>query len=227
VKGERYFMVESGKIRVTKNGPYVVTGGVPLLGMAIETDSHGDPLRWREVERYPQRESYALCRCGKSGNKPYCDGTHVKQPFDGTETVSGEPYLENVREYLGPELKLTDKRELCVGAAFCVRDANVWNLTVHSDRPGYRETAIEEAVNCPSGRLVAWDEQDDPIEPDFGPSIVVTEHEDGRPSALWVRGGVEIESVDGAIYEKRNRVTLCICGESENKPLCDGSHFDK
>jgi CDGSH-type Zn-finger protein len=219
-------MAENAKIRVTENGPYIVTGGVPLSRMIIETDEHGDPLRWREVEKYPQRKSYALCRCGKSGNKPYCDGTHVKEPLDGTETASNEPYLENVKEYVGPELRLTDKRELCVGAAFCVRDANIWNLTTHSDRPGFRDIAIEEAANCPSGRLVVWDERDDPIEPNYEPSIVVTVHEDGLPGPLWVRGEVEIESADGVVYERRNHVTLCSCGESENKPLCDGSHFD-
>jgi CDGSH-type Zn-finger protein len=220
------FMAENARIKVTKNGPYIVTGGIPLLRMIIETDSHGDPYRWREVEKYPQRESYTLCRCGKSGNKPYCDGTHTKVQFNGAETASSEPYLENVKEYDGPELRLTDKRELCVGAAFCVRDANIWNLTTHSDRLGFQEIAIEEAANCPSGRLVVWDIQGNSIEPAYEPSIVVTEHEDGLPGPLWIRGEVEIESVDGISYEKRNRVTVCSCGESKNKPLCDGSHFE-
>jgi CDGSH-type Zn-finger protein len=219
-------MAENARIKVAKNGPYLVTGGIPLLRMIIEADSYGDPCRWRVVERYTQRESYALCRCGKSRDKPYCDGSHTSQQFNGTEKSSIELYLENVKEYIGPELDLTDKKELCVGAAFCVRDAGIWNLTVHSDRPGFKEMAIEEAANCPSGRLVVWDKQGNPIEPDYEPSIVVTEHEDGLPGPLWIRGEVEIESVSGTIYEKRNRVTLCRCGESLNKPLCDGSHFD-
>jgi len=219
-------MVRNAKIKVTKDGPYLVTGGIPLLRMIIETDSYGDPWRWREVERYPRRESYALCRCGKSMNKPYCDGAHIPQRFNGTETASHELYLENAKEYLGPELKLTDKPELCVGAGFCDRDAGLWNLTVNSDRPGFKETAIEEAANCPSGRLVVWDTQGNPIEPNYEPSIVLTEHEDGSPGPLWIRGEVEIESVDGRIYETRNRVTLCRCGESLNKPLCDGSDLD-
>ena len=217
-------MANKARIKVIENGPYIITGSIPLLRMIIETDNYDDPCRWREAERYPQRKSYALCRCGKSGNKPYCDGTHVKNQFDGAETASNEPYLENVREYIGPELKLTDKRELCVSARFCIRDAGIWNLTTHSDRPSFKEMAIEEAANCPSGRLIVWDKQGDSIEPDHEPSIVVAEHEDGLPGPLWVRGGVEIESADGTIYEKRNHVTLCRCGESHNTPLCDGSH---
>ena len=219
-------MAKNTKIKVTKNGPYLVTGGIPLLRMIIENNSYGEPCIWREVERWPQRESYALCRCGKSVNKPYCDDSHTLQRFNGTETANSELYLENVKEYLGPELKLTDKRELCVHAAFCARDAGIRNLTVYSDRPGFKEIAIEEAANCPSGRLVVWDKQGNPIEPYYEPSIVVTEHEDGFPGPLWIRGEVEIESVDGIIYAKRNRVTLCRCGKSLNKPLCDGSHFN-
>jgi CDGSH-type Zn-finger protein len=221
------FMVKDVKIKVTKDGPYIVTGGIPLFRMIIETDSYGDPYIWREVQRYPQRESYALCRCGKSKNMPYCDNAHIVHRFNGTETVSRERYLENVKEYLGPELKLTDKPELCVGAGFCDRDAGIWNLTVHSDRPGFKEIAIDEAANCPSGRLVVWDKQGNLIEPDYEPSIVITEDVDGSSGPLWIRGGVEIESVDGRIYEKRNRVTLCNCSKSHIKPLCDGSHLDK
>ncbi|MBW1674342.1 MAG: CDGSH iron-sulfur domain-containing protein, partial [Deltaproteobacteria bacterium] len=196
----------------------------PLLRMVIEIDSYGDPLMWREVERYPKRGSYPLCRCGKSGNKPYCDGAHVKARFDGVETAGNEPYLEGAEEFIGPELKLTDKKVLCIGAAFCVRDGGTWNLTVHSDRPGFREIAIEEAGDCPSGRLVVWDNQGNMIEPSFEPSIVVTVDQKGIPGELWVRGDVEIVSVDGVVYERRNRVTLCRCGESQNKPLCDGTH---
>jgi CDGSH-type Zn-finger protein len=220
-------MVKNAKIRVTKDGPYFVTGGIPLSRMIIETDSQGDPCTWKEVERYPHRENYTLCRCGKSLNKPYCDDSHKLQEFNGTETAGNEPYLKNVKEYIGPEIKLTDKKELCVGAAFCVRDAGTWNLTVHSDRLGFRKIAIEEAGNCPSGRLVIWDKQGNMIEPDYDPSIVITEYEDGSPGPLWIRGKVDIESEAGITYEKRNRITLCTCGKSMNKPLCDGSHFDK
>jgi len=219
-------MAKNGKIKVTKDGPYLVTGGIPLLRMIIQTDSYGDPCIWREVERYPHQERYTLCRCGKSRNKPYCDSAHKLQRFNGTETASNEPFLENVKEYLGPELKLADKQELCVGAAFCDRGAGIKNLTVYSDRPGFKELAIEEAANCPSGRLVVWDKQGNQIEPDYEPSIVITEYEDGSAGPLWIRGEVEVESADGIIYEKRNRVTLCRCGKSQNKPLCDGSHFD-
>ena len=84
-------MTKNPKIKVTENGPYVVTGGIPLTRMRARTDSYGDPCRWLEVEKYPERKSYALCRCRKSGNKPYCDGAHVLSQFNGVETVRALP----------------------------------------------------------------------------------------------------------------------------------------
>ena len=216
-----------GRIKVTKNGPYIVTGGLPLRGMVIEVDYKGYPLHWVLTKNYKARETYSLCRCGRSKNKPYCDGSHEKVCFKGVETADRTPYLEDVRVYDGPELKLTDKKVLCIGAGFCTRAGNSWNLTVNSDTPEYKETAIQQAADCPSGRLVEWDKRGNAIEPDLEPSIAVTEDQDGVSGALWVRGGVEIEAADGHVYEVRNRVTLCRCGRSQIQPLCDGSHLSE
>jgi CDGSH-type Zn-finger protein len=65
------------RIRVSKNGPYIVSGGVPLIKKEIRNDSEGYCSSWHEVEIYPLQEQYALCRCGKSYNKPFCDGRHI------------------------------------------------------------------------------------------------------------------------------------------------------
>ncbi len=213
------------RIKVTVNGPYIVTGNIPLSKMVIEVDDMGYQIRWLEVEKYPQRKSYALCRCGKSKNMPYCDGTHIKSGFDGNETAGYAKYMDNVKTFDGPELKLTDNEPLCVDAGFCTRAGDIWHLTVNSDAPEYRKIAIQEAADCPSGRLVVWDNQGSTIEPDFGPSIVVTVDEDGITGPLWVRGEIPIESSEKIEYEARNRVTLCSCGRSSKKPLCDRAHL--
>ncbi|WP_298253461.1 CDGSH iron-sulfur domain-containing protein [Bradyrhizobium sp.] len=47
---------------------------------------------------------------------------------------------------------------------------------------------------------------------------------DGCSGPLWLRGGIAVISADGFEYEVRNRVTLCRCGASKNKPFCDGTH---
>jgi CDGSH-type Zn-finger protein len=55
---------------------------------------------------------------------------------------------------------------------------------------------------------------------------VTIEMTDSGPimGALWVTGNIAIERSDGEPLERRNRVTLCRCGESMIKPLCDGRH---
>lgn len=215
------------KIEVVENGPFMVYGGVPLVKLAITTDDSGYPYEWIEIDEYLQEEGYALCRCGQSKNKPFCDGTHEKIHFKGTETSTKDLYLDNAKEIEGPDLILTDNHGLCNHAGFCTRAGGIGNFVRHSDDPKSKETAIMIASNCNSGRFVVWDkETKKPIEPDFEPSIAVTEEPEKNVSGpLWVRGGIPIKSSDGTTYEVRNRVTLCRCGKSSKKPFCDGTHI--
>jgi CDGSH-type Zn-finger protein len=216
------------RIKVTRNGPYLVHGGVPLSKQIIVSDANGDPIAWSTGDTLAVGETYALCRCGQSKKWPFCDGTHQRVHFDGTETASGEPYLDQAEEVGGPNLRLTDARALCIHARFCDRCGGTWNLTERSDDAEARQTAIEQAGNCPSGRLVAWEKNGSAIEPELEPSIGLVENPlTGTKGPFWVRGGIPIEAVDGTQYEVRNRATLCGCGKSANKPFCDGSHSEK
>jgi CDGSH-type Zn-finger protein len=213
------------KIRTSKNGPYLVSGGIPLAKQIIGIDTAGYSYEWREGKKYPSKDNYALCRCGQSKNKPFCDGIHIKVNFNGTETASREPYLDQAERIDGTALELTDAQELCAAARFCDRAGGIWNLTQQSMDSEAKRIAIEEAGNCPSGRLVVWDKKGKAIEPKFEPSIgLVEDPQEGMRGPIWVRGGIPVESADGSIYEIRNRVTLCRCGKSSNKPFCDGSH---
>ena len=216
------------KIKVTENGPYVVTGGVPLKINKVVLDTKGVPYEWKAGEKFAVEESYELCRCGKSKTMPFCDGTHEHISFNGSESASRLPYLEQAKVLKGPDLTLTDLPRLCVHAGFCDRAGGIWALTQYSDTAEARRIAIEEAANCPSGRLFVWDKEGNPIEPEYQPSIELVEDPfAGLNGPLWVRGGIPIESADGFIYETRNRVTLCRCGKSQNKPFCDGLHLKK
>ncbi len=213
------------RVKVTKDGPYVVTGGLPLAEQIITRDPDGISHGWKEGKKYPAKETYALCRCGHSKNKPFCDGTHTAIHFDGTETAAHTPYLDQSGETVGPGLRLTDAGAFCVHAGFCDRGGGTWKLVENSADPIARQTAIEEACECPSGRLVAWDKAGHAIEPSFEPSVgLVIDDQAGNTGPIWVRGGIPVEAADGKTYEVRNRVTLCSCGRSANKPFCDGTH---
>jgi CDGSH-type Zn-finger protein len=190
-------------------------------------DKDGIPLKWERVGEYPLQETYALCRCGQSKNKPYCDGTHIKIGFDGTEDADLKNYINQAEAIEGPSLTMLDAENFCATARFCHRAGGTWNLTEKSDDPKSKEIAIEEACDCPSGRLVAWDKKTEKqIEPKFEPSISLTEAPYRKISGpLWVKGGVPMQGAGGTEYEVRNRMTLCRCGKSTNKPFCDGTHF--
>lgn len=217
----------SFRIKVIEGGSYIVTGGIPLSKQKIAADNNGYSYKWGEEEKYPLKKTYSLCRCGSTKKKPFCDGSHVEVKFDGTETASHEPYLSQAEEINGPDLDLTDAIELCSYARFCERAGGIWELTQQSGRTEARKTAIQEVGSCPSGRLVVWDKEGKAIEPVFEPSIVLVENpQEGVSGSLWVRGGIRVEAADGTIYEIRNRVTLCRCGRSVNKPFCDSGHIE-
>ena len=126
----------------------------------------------------------------------------------------------------GPTLVLEDAESLCAFARFCDPAGKIWSLIEGTSDPRVRQLVIREAMHCPAGRLVLHDREsaidlEAPLPPSIG---VVEDPVVGCSGPLWVRGGIAIESADGQRYERRNRVTLCRCGASTNKPFCNGSH---
>lgn len=214
------------KVVVSKNGPYLVSGNVPLAKQTIVSDQEGDSQAWKQGEAYPAQASYALCRCGHSKNKPFCDGSHTKIKFDGLETASHQPYREQAQVMEGPVLTLTDAQALCAFARFCDPNGQVWNQVERTDDETVRASFVRQVNNCPSGRLVAWDRSTGtPVEHALPVSIgIIEDPVENVSGPLWLRGGIPLLSAEGFAYEVRNRVTVCRCGASKNKPFCDGSH---
>jgi CDGSH-type Zn-finger protein len=215
------------RIEIVADGPYAVSGGVPLVKLEIVTNDEGEAVGWREIGRVDGGSYYQLCRCGQSGDKPFCDFTHGSVGFDGTESAECDPYFERAESIDGPGVRLRDVRDLCAEARFCDRGGGLWNLIERCGDPEARALAEEEAALCPSGRYVIVDsETGEAHEPEMEPSIALIEDPSlGVSGPIYVRGGIPIVAADGHEYEVRNRVTLCRCGQSKNKPFCDGSHI--
>lgn len=221
-------MKKGVKIKITKNGPYLVFGGLQLDKQTIGIGEEGEPDKWIKGKKVPYNEPCKLCRCGESKNKPFCDGMHSKVRFNGTETAIKRTYNKQAQVMNGPTLKLKDAAVLCAAARFCHRAGGTWKLTLHSDDSQARLLAIEEACNCPSGRLVEYDKKTGKVfEKEFKKSISLVEDPQKKVSGpIWLKGGIVVESSDGSVYEVRNRQTLCRCGKSQNKPFCDGTHIE-
>lgn len=214
------------KVVITKDGPYLVSGRVPLSKQIIGANAKGESEKWEQGESYPEQEKYALCRCGHSKNKPFCDGSHAKVHFDGTETASRAAHERQAKVFDGPTAQLTDTESLCAFARFCDPHGQVWSQVEGTDDAKVRENFVRQTGDCPSGRLVAYDKRTGkPVEPKWPVSIgLVEDPAQDCSGPIWLRGGIPVVSADGEEYEVRNRVTLCRCGGSKNKPFCDGTH---
>jgi CDGSH-type Zn-finger protein len=213
------------RIVIQKNGPYAISGGVPIVRETI-VSGDGESIGWAEHELVEEHDC-SLCRCGASGMKPQCDGTHAAIGFDGTEVASREPYATRAEVLSGPGLVITDVKDLCAEARHCHAYTGVWHEIDHSDDGFVRDRSIAQCQMCPSGRYVAVDKESGAaLEPTLPVSIgLVKDPAESCDGPLWVRGGIPVEGADGFEYEVRNRQTLCRCGNSKNKPFCDGSHI--
>ena len=209
------------QIAIADGGPYLVSGGVPITSKAPIMSEHGEPLTWKTTtaDAAEIKERVALCRCGASDNKPYCDGSHARVEWDGTDNAPDGAYDERAKSYGGEGFEVFDDRPICVHAGFCGnRVTNVWKMAAKAGDSRIRAEAMSMVERCPSGALT-YAVDGETNEPDLPSEVAVIP--DGP---LWVSGGIEVTRADGSTLENRNRVTLCRCGQSGSKPLCDGSH---
>ena len=126
-----------------KDGPYSVRGGLSLAKEIIVSDKNGDSIGFARKEAIECANDYALCRCGKSANPPFCDGTHARVNFDGTETAERTAYSKNCQTIRGAGLDLDDLPRLCARARFCHdQEGDVWGNTEGSDNKELKEKAI-------------------------------------------------------------------------------------
>ena len=215
------------RVQVSRHGPYRVSGNLPLATQVIGANAEGNSVEWRQGKVFPREQQYALCRCGHSAHRPFCDGAHSRVAFDGTETASRASYSGQAKTFKGPTESLTDLRGLCASGRFCDPNGSVWKLVRATDQQGARENFMRQCGDCPSGRLVAWDNASGKaLEPQYELSIGLIEDPAKACSGpIWLRGGVRLFGADGFEYEARNRMTLCRCGGSKNKPFCDGTHL--
>ncbi len=218
------------RISVQKDGPYVVRGRIPLVHKIQVVSEYGEPLTWKTGTAIETRDTYLLCRCGRSSQMPFCDSTHTRTGFDGTETADTGPTAERQVIY-GGGTHIVVKRDLslCMDSGFCRnRTTGVEEMVPQTHDTQVRALVMAMIERCPSGSYAyAIDEGEDDIEPDLPQQVAVTTEitSDGPIAGpLWVTGNIPVERADGQAFETRNRVTLCCCGLSGNKPLCDGAH---
>ena len=143
------------RIVVIPDGPYLVLGDVPLTRKRKVVSAEGDSISWQRHEAIATEPVYALCRCGQSGSKPFCDGSHARVGFDGTERANARPSVERQRIVNGGT-DLVVKRDgyLCMHAAFCVgRARKIPAMMADTADSDVRAQVIGMIERCPSGLL--------------------------------------------------------------------------
>lgn len=207
------------EISVQANGPYRVSGSIPLVRVHVVESEQDEPVAWATDDPIDAPDTYFLCRCGSCTNKPFANDGGCSD-FDGTEAAPAGAYAERAKTLGGTTVTVLDDRKICSHAGFCGnRITNVWKAakTIDDDE-ALREQVVRMVELCPSGALT-YLVDGKPVEPGLPVQIGV---ETNGP--LRVTGGVTVTRADGVQFEVRNRVSLCRCGQSKIKPLCDGTH---
>ena len=205
-------------IRLVRNGPYALTNVDSLIG----------PLG----QSVPTRPQMALCRCGRSAFKPWCDGSHAGLDFTGEKDPHRVPDRRDT--YEGLSITILDNRGICQHSGFCT-DRMPVAFRVDQDPfvapSGARLDEMIRAVrNCPSGALsLAVDGLEDRTTVDWHgrrpPAVAITKDGPYRVTGsieLLDESGVPPLRNDGSSLE---HYAMCRCGQSQNKPFCSGMHW--
>lgn len=217
-------------IEIREKGPYAVHGDIPLVRKKRVTTEQGEALTWATIETLPTDAEYVLCRCGRSATKPFCDGTHDRIDFDDAGPEEFAPLAETQEILENDGIRVKVDNSYCIHAKYCFNKTS--GIRALMDQPSDTHAKIQIMAmvdRCPSGTFVyevPVDGEMRETEVDLPTEIAAIAKDANSKTAgpLWVSGNVPIMQPDGTILETRNRVTLCRCGQSRNKPFCDGSH---
>ena len=190
-----------------KNGPLVVKGLENFIAAG--------------GERLETKPAMGLCRCGVSGNKPFCDGSHKAAGF--TDEKSPERTPDELQDYQGREITIHNNVLLCSHAEYCAHELpKVFseNNTPWIDPDGDTLANVMALIEkCPSGALSYSINGEHQQDAECAPAITIEKNGPYR-----ITGGIELKDAEWGAGASREHFTLCRCGVSRNKPFCDGSH---
>jgi CDGSH-type Zn-finger protein/truncated hemoglobin YjbI len=205
-------------IATARNGPYLVTNVAAVRTPVGETRSLPPQV--------------ALCRCGASAMKPFCDGAHATSGFTDGKDPKRVPDRRDT--YLGEQVTIFDNRGICQHSGLCsdrLPTAFRTKAEPFVAPSGARMDELVRAVrDCPSGALsLAFDsvEARDLVDWHDSREQAIAVTQDGP---YRVTGDVPLTDDTGADMPRaegssREHYALCRCGHSQNKPFCSGMHW--
>jgi len=214
------------EIKVSKKG-----GPIHVKGIDVIDHTTGEVL-------LENTKTGHLCRCGGSENKPFCDGTHAKNDFNGERIENTQlSKEERIKKYFQTDstFKVRDDRYICAHIGVCTDDLpKVYNSKAKPWIAPDNATIEENKAltkKCPSSAL-DYEEAEQKAKAFFDNQIAKIFIYPKGP--YFIQGKVElIDDQDSMkiLGEVNDRFAMCRCGKSEKKPFCDGTHwyveFDK
>ncbi|MDP8288324.1 MAG: glutamate synthase-related protein, partial [Candidatus Electryonea clarkiae] len=168
------------------------------------------------------KPSMALCRCGASKNKPFCDGTHSDIQFSSRKITDGE--WDKRVNYTGKKITIHDNRGICAHIGNCTDNLpSVWRMKTEPwiDPDGAKASDIINTIHmCPSGALSYSTHNTEHRDQDRDPALQIT-----KDGPYYVTGKVLLVEEPLADRVSTEHYALCRCGGSKNKPFCDGTHW--
>lgn len=204
-----------GNIKTIKDGPIVVKG------VSNFKNAKNISITCKSL--------MSLCRCGGSSNKPYCDGTHLKNGF--TDAKDEDRLKDLVKTFEGKNITIYDNRGVCSHRGFCT------TLLPKVFRPGGKpwidpegapvEEIIEICEKCPSGALSYSLPKGQRVQcgKEREELIRITPRHFDYDGPYEITGGIELDDCNDCKPELEEHYTLCRCGASKNKPFCTGEHW--
>jgi CDGSH-type Zn-finger protein/truncated hemoglobin YjbI len=211
-------LTPDGGIVVVPDGPYLAVNVADLrdwLGSAVPADA-----------------VTALCRCGASERKPFCDGSHARIGFRDTKSPDRVP--DHRDTYVGQQVTIHDNRGICQHSGLCTdRLSTVFRVAGDpfvAPSGGRMDEIVRAVRDCPSGALsYSVDEVEERETVDHHrsrpPGIEITRDGPYRVTGglpLCTGSGANVERAEGSSLE---HYALCRCGQSRNKPFCSGMHY--
>jgi CDGSH-type Zn-finger protein len=203
------------EIKPSRNGPLLISN------LSRFENSRGEALAISP--------EMALCRCGASKNKPFCDGNHAKLGFSSDRDP--EHTADGVKHFAGIEITVHFNKLQCAAAEECsrglprvFRHGDVTRFLsgkgwIQPDREPV-EKVIEVIRRCPSGALRYE------IRGETGPDHSIPQRIRIRKNGPYeVTGNIPLRTSFWMEGQTRQIYALCRCGASRNKPFCDSSHW--
>ena len=173
-------------------------------------------------QQIPAKPVMALCRCGLTENKPFCDGKHTETGF--INQTDYDQATDKWKEYTGKDIIVYFNLNVCSHSAVCIRELpEVFNLKkrpwINPDGADYREI-MQVIEDCPSGAL-SYSVNGKKYEPPVRDIKIIVD----RGGEYNIQGGIELSGEDNPTPADPERYSLCSCGLTHHTPFCDGTHW--